>query len=376
MTYIFHSSLLKNLLSILFFTLSFYLGSAAEAPKISLLTYEVGDQSHTIFGHTAIRVQDPIYQTDWVYNYGVFDFDTPYFLLKFAKGSAQYKLGIQEFDQAIRSYFNENRQVYEQELNLTEQQRKKLLHLLQVNYRPENRYYRYGFLKNNCSTKVRDLLLTSFENTTYSKEPTNRTFRSYINEYMQPTPWYKFGANLLLGSKIDYNIDTWELMFLPDFLSEEVTKATIGGKPLAEKQQAVFENISPTISSRWKITPFVVFSLVFVIMVLGRSKYIIQTFTLIIGLTGLFALGLNFISEHPEVQANYNLLWCNPLYLLSFGLCFTQWKKFHRTLAFLLLGCIGIAIFIGVSKIQGYIPAFFPVILSLVWINLKQLTRK
>ncbi len=365
----------------IFYVLTFLLGIikviGSEAPKISLLTYEVGDQSHTIFGHTAIRVQDPIYKTDWVYNHGIFDFDAPYFLLKFAKGSAQYKLGIQNFDDAIKSYFRENRQVFEQKLNLTDTQSKELLRLLQENYRPENRYYRYGFLKSNCSTKARDLLFTSFENTNYQKEQLDRTFRSYINEYMQPTPWYKFGANLLLGSKIDYAISSWELMFLPDFLSKEAEKAKLNDLPLAEKQQPIFKNLTTIPSpSKWRLTPFVVFSLLFVIMVLGRSKYIIQTFTLIIGLTGLFALGLNFISEHPEVQANYNLLWCNPLYLLSFGLCFTQWKKFHRTLAFLLLVCIGIAIFIGISKTQGYIPAFFPVIISLVWINLKQLTRK
>ncbi len=367
---------MKKYVCFLIFALGILSATGSEAPKISLLTYEVGDQSHSIFGHTAIRIQDPIYKTDWVYNHGIFDFEAPFFLLKFAKGTAQYKLGIQEFDDAIRGYFNENRQVFEQKLNLTDTQSKELLRLLQENYRPENRYYRYGFLKNNCSTKARDLLFTSFENTTYQKEQTDRTYRSYINEYMQPTPWYKFGANLLLGSKIDYNINSWELMFLPDFLSKEAEKAVINGNPLASKQQPIFKNISPTNDSKWKLTPFILFSFLFVIIVLGRSRVIIQTFTVIIGLTGVFMLGLHFISGHPEVQANYNLLWCNPLYLFSFALCFTQWKKIHRALALTLLICIGIAIVIGITKKQGYIPAFFPLIISLIWINLKQLTRK
>lgn len=367
---------LKNVVYVFLYLLGILSIYAGETPKISLLTYEVGDQSHAIFGHTAIRIQDPIYKTDWVYNHGVFDFDTPYFLLKFAKGSAQYKLGIQDFDKAVRGYFNEGRQVYEQQLNLTDAQNRKLLRLLQENYRPENRYYRYGFLKSNCSTKVRDLLFTSFENTNYEKQLTTRTYRSYINEYMQPTPWYKFGANLLLGSKIDYNIDTWELMFLPDFLSKEATKVSINSKPLAEKQQPIFEHLSPVISSKWRLTPFVIFSLLFALMVLGRSRYIIQTFTVVIGLAGLFILGLNFISEHPEVQSNYNLLWCNPLYLVSFSLCFTQWKKLHRSIASILLLSIVAAVIVGLTKTQGYISAFFPLIISLFWINLKQITRK
>lgn len=365
----------KNVCAFLFL-MGILLGYSSEAPKISLLTYEVGNQSHTIFGHTSIRVQDPIYKTDWVYNQGMFNFGAPNFLLKFAKGSLKYYLGIQEYDRAIRSYFNEGRQVYEQPLSLTDDQNKELLRLLQENYRPENRYYRYGFLKNNCSTKVRDLLFTSFENTDYKKQPTGRTYRSYINEYMQPTPWYKFGANLLLGSKIDYNIDTWELMFLPDFLSKEATNASINGKPLAKKQQPIFKHLPPIPSSKWRLTPFVIFSLLFVVMVLGKSRFIIQTFTLLIGFTGIFIVGLHIISEHPEVQSNYNLLWCNPLYLLSFSLCFTQWKKLHRVVALTLLLCIIVAIVIGITKTQGYIPSFFPVIISLIWINLKQLTRK
>ncbi len=367
---------LKKYILALCFALGILAARSSEAPTISLLTYEVGDQSYTIFGHTALRVQDPIYKTDWVYNHGIFDFDTPFFLLKFAKGTAQYKLGIQEFDHAIRGYFNEGRQVYEQKLNLTDAQSKKLLRLLQENYRPENRYYRYGFLKNNCSTKVRDFLFSSFENTDYKKTQTNRTYRSYIKEYMQPTPWLKFGANLLLGSKIDYHINSWELMFLPDFLSEEAEKATLNGKPLAEKQRPIFEHVTTQTSSKWKFTPFVLFSLLFVAMVFIRSRVLFQTFTLIIGLVGLFTLSVNLFSEHPEVQNNYNLLWCNPLYLASFGLCFTQWKKLHRTLAFTLLLCIVGFIVVCITETQGYISAFFPLIISLVWINIKHLSRR
>ena len=58
--------------------------------KISVITCDVGNESYSLFGHTALRIQDNSNNLDIVYNYGAFDFETPNFVAKFAKGDLQY----------------------------------------------------------------------------------------------------------------------------------------------------------------------------------------------------------------------------------------------------------------------------------------------
>ena len=60
--------------------------------KISVLTCGTSNEIYALFGHTAIRVNDPVNGMDVVYNYGAFDFGTSNFALKFVKGNLQYLL--------------------------------------------------------------------------------------------------------------------------------------------------------------------------------------------------------------------------------------------------------------------------------------------
>ncbi|MFM2376691.1 MAG: hypothetical protein RLZZ165_1788, partial [Bacteroidota bacterium] len=60
------------------------------AATFSVLTCSPGTELYSVFGHTALRIRDPRAQLDWVWNYGVFEFDTPNFILKFARGRLRY----------------------------------------------------------------------------------------------------------------------------------------------------------------------------------------------------------------------------------------------------------------------------------------------
>lgn len=363
---------LKIIVAQFLFLAAALIGKAQNQPKISLLTFDPGNESYSVFGHTAIRIQDEAKQTDWVYNFGIFDFDTPNFLAKFSTGVLDYKLGIQEYQPMLGNYFYEHRQVFEQQLNLNPTQTKTLVDKLQHLYRPENRYYRYRFLNRNCSTEVRDILFKGIDNVTYTTEPTNKTYRNYLDDYTRKTPWFKFGINLALGSTIDRNIDTYELMFLPDFLKEEIDKAQIKGQPLAKKPVATFKNLKPSNHEKWQLTPFILFAFLLVVMIFGKSKILIRTFIFSVGFMGLVVLTINLFSSHPEVHRNYNLLWLNPLYLVSLGLRFTKYKAFLKTLSTILILCLLTTLGIWFSKIQGYDIGFFPIIISLLWINLRQ----
>ena len=363
---------MKKLFLLLLVALSYLSISAQDSLKISLLTFDTGLESYSVFGHTAIRVQNPKTNQDIVYNYGMFDFDTPNFLLKFIKGELDYKVGIEDFDLMLRSYARDRRQVYEQVLNLNNEQATQFLEKLEFAYRPENRYYRYGFLHRNCSTELRELIFTQISNINYTATETKHTYRYYLKNYTKPMPWLKFGINLALGSLIDVKIDSYDLMFLPNFLSEEVEKATINNESLATNGIKLLNKMKHKRPNRWTLTPFILFSFLFVIMVLGKSPVLNQIFTFSVGIGGLIILIITLISAHTEVQNNYNLLWCNPFYLMSFVLSFTQYKKLKKMLAILMTLCLLTTLGVWFSNIQGYDIAFFPIVISLLWLNIKQ----
>ena len=354
---------------------SFIISSAQNSPEISLLTFDTGLESYSVFGHTAIRVQNHETKQDIVYNYGMFDFDTPNFLLKFIKGELDYRLGIQDFESMLISYERDQRQVIEQKLHFSDTQAQEFLDKLKFAYRPENRYYRYGFLHRNCSTELRELIFNQTKGIKSNTTETENTYRYYLKNYTKPTPWFRFGINLALGSLIDTKINSYDLMFLPDYLSEEVEKATINNKPLATNGTKLLKNISKKQPSKWILTPFILFSILFILMVLGKSKILIQSFTFLVGIGGLVILVTTLISAHQEVHYNYNLLWCNPLYLVNFGLCFTSFKKFHRVFAILMTLCLFSTLGIWYFGIQGFDIGFFPIVISLLWINAKQTLR-
>jgi hypothetical protein len=87
--------------------------------RITLLTCSPGDDLYSIFGHSAVRVEDPAQDIDWVFNYGTFDFSDPNFYTNFVRGKLNYKLSVSEYRYFEYSYQRENRWIWEQELNLT-----------------------------------------------------------------------------------------------------------------------------------------------------------------------------------------------------------------------------------------------------------------
>jgi hypothetical protein len=60
--------------------------------EISIITAGPGTELYEAFGHSAIRIKDPVLKLDLIYNYGMFDFDAPNFYSNFTKGKLLYSL--------------------------------------------------------------------------------------------------------------------------------------------------------------------------------------------------------------------------------------------------------------------------------------------
>ena len=130
----------------------------SETATASVLTCGPGDDFYTTFGHSAIRICDTAQGLDLVYNYGTFDFNTPHFYWKFMRGQLNYMLGRSSFEAFMEEYIYYGRAVWEQRLNFTPREVNNLYLLLEQNYLPEYRHYRYDFFRDNCATRVRDMV--------------------------------------------------------------------------------------------------------------------------------------------------------------------------------------------------------------------------
>ena len=130
--------------------------AATDSVRVSLLTCAAGGEIYSLFGHTAIRYENYTRGIDAVFNYGMFNFNAPNFIFRFALGETDYQLGVTDYEHFAAEYNYLGRDVWQQTLNLTEEEKERLIALLTENYRPENRVYRYNFFYDNCATRPRD----------------------------------------------------------------------------------------------------------------------------------------------------------------------------------------------------------------------------
>jgi hypothetical protein len=325
---------MKNALVILLFILTFsgkslYSQSGSDT-SIYLITCSPGVATYSIYGHSALRVVIPHLQSDQVFNWGIFDFSTPNFAWKFAKGKLTYKLGAYSYDRFIREYFMENRSVISQRINLESSEKRKLLELIEINLLPENRLYRYDFFYDDCSTRIRDLIEKVVGSMLiYPPDETNRipTFREKVGEYQKDYPWLKMGVDLIMGTPGDKKADFRNRMFLPIDLQRNLTQAVVNRdrkmNPLLGSVESVLEFDKPDVKTRFYLTPIFLFTLLFIVIVIlsaiFRKGRLINLIDIILfslfSVLSLLMIFFNFFTDHQQMRWNLNIIWFNPFIL-------------------------------------------------------------
>ena len=340
--------------------------------EISLLTCSSGSETFTAWGHSAIRIIDKDSSVDIVYNFGLFDFNTPDFYLKFIKGKLKYKLGTHSTRNFYISYFEENRQIIEQKLNLSEEDKVKIINELEYLYRPENRYYYYSFVGKNCTSELRDLLFENIE-TDFHNQLTNKTHRDQLNEFLNDKLWVKLGMSMIMGYKVDKKIDLYESMFLPDYLCYGLNNIQTNGEKLVLTEKVYNKTSINNINYPFILNPLFILSLLLLIVLFVKSKFIQTPILLLVGIIGLTILLASLITEHPELKYNLNILWINPLYIFAAILKFKKNPKYKRYLSIILQVMMIVLIPFWLFRIQHFELAFLPIILILTILNLRTL---
>lgn len=324
----------KTYLFALFFAilpLTRVLSQSTNDTIVYLLTCGPGTEAYSIYGHSALRIAVPQKHIDTVYNWGVFDFDTPNFVWKFAKGRLDYMVIGESLKGFLESYYFEKRYVYSQRINIDATEARILIGLINENMKPENVKYRYDFFYDDCTTRIRDLLEKSIDGKLkYPPEESGKvpTFREMVGKYQRPYPWYKFGVDLIMGSTADKEAGVRDRMFLPIDMKEELSKTFIyrSGKmiPLLQNPVILVDFEAPVIKDKFPVSPPVVFTLAIILILiltaLTKSRKIISFMDIIIysvySVLSVLMIFFNFFTDHQQMRLNLNIIWLNPFIIV------------------------------------------------------------
>ncbi|PWG04294.1 lipoprotein N-acyltransferase Lnb domain-containing protein [Polaribacter aquimarinus] len=351
--------------------------------EVSIVTAGPGDKLYEAFGHSAIRIKDPVLNFDLIYNYGVFDFNQPNFYSNFAKGNMIYSLARYDFKYFLRSYKRDKRWLKEQVLNLNQQEKQAYFSFLENNALPQNRNYQYDPYFDNCATILRDITKSIlknkvvFNNDDFEKE---LSFRDLTNKELNWNTWGSFALNLIAGIKLDEKATAEEYMYLPDYVYTQFRKAIIYNenqtKSLVKKETILlaFEEKQPSVSI---FNPLLIFGF---ISLLGffitykdiknrkRTKSLDFLLFFTTGFIGSILFFLWFFSSHSTAPNNFNILWAFPLNLI-FSFQFLKkklpnWIINYLKIITLLLIIIPI---LWIVKVQVYPLVIIPLLILIIF---------
>ncbi|MBQ6674149.1 MAG: DUF4105 domain-containing protein [Spirochaetia bacterium] len=366
---------------------------SAQKPQLSLITVSPGNAIYSAFGHTAFRYVDKENDIDILYNFGTFDFRDPDFVPKFVHGKLDYFLGVVKFKREFKNYtLLENRSVVEQKLNLTPGEVARIYLFLSENALPENRYYKYDFIKDNCSTRIQSVLDKTLGSDIFYDQSViskigEKSYRNYIRYHLKKSPWFDAGIQLALGMPLDQTVLPSDSFFLPALVQDIIAGSTLSdGRPLVESTSVLYRSTADPINDPLfdplndpiKISPpLVLASLLLAAELLliylacikkkGWAKKALNcyeyTLVTLNFLFGILIFYLWFISDHTATKGNLNILWCSPLslvFLVTFFLKGAQKLLRHFSLLMAVMGILFLLILaIG---LQSTCAAFIPVL--------------
>lgn len=378
--------------------------------QFSYLAAQPSDEDvYTLYGHAGLRVCDSVQGFDVTFNYGLFNFSED-FVPRFIQGKTDYiVLPIPTSD--YMSEYQGRGVIYELVLRTDSLQRTHLWQLLIENVQPEHRTYRYNAFRDNCSTRPLALYFTTLKGENQSPLDTQQltfkfdsvssipplsptTWRTAINELEASSPWLVLGTDLAMGTALDQEMSIAQRFFIPTEVARllphlSVATSSEGDNWVRPVQQAIaYGQPHPIAPAGLSLThPQVVFTLLLLISVIVfiyryRRKpvagIIEGTIYLVAGLGGSLLCYLTFLSEHPMVSPNYNLLALHPLYLLIALLMPWRQRTLRVRYALHALCLVLLLAFPIVSLIAGQVinPSVYLIALSLGLLSLGRLLHK
>ena len=318
--------------ALIFFSINIYANELEDKNryKMSILSIGEGPSLVDAFGHTAIRVKDEELKNDVVFNFGVYDFNSPNFYSNFVKGRPEYKLGVQNYYNLTQNYVRQKRYIVEHQLNLDQNSIKIIIDLLVEKL--NDPYYIYDYFRDNCTTRAADIVIDKTNNKFKDEKLESEdivSYRELIHGKINENSWAALGIDLCLGAIIDKKIKTRETFFLPenlmnylDLYEGDIIKRNIIYRP--ESAISYRENIPSPLLINLILSLIIVAVTIFNFKTNKWNKSLDTLIFLISGSIGVLIIYLWFFSNHFAGAQNFNFLWAFPF---NFALIFAIYKS-------------------------------------------------
>ncbi len=290
----------------------------SSATTVRLITIGPGDAFWSVYGHTALAIDDQ------VYGFGYFDFIDGSLVTSFIANDMQYKMGVSSFSDELYYAQKDNRRFTVQVLDLPPMAVNRLQQDLARHYLPKNRSYQYDYFDNNCSTIIRDYLNEATSGALYHRAQ-QISGHSYANLTM---PSYHQSA-MHLGLALGYgygaydSINDWQAMAFPlafeRFIHEHMSDFIITEKDIYIPSQdalPLFKN---------NAVYFGLLALLMMASIPVIRKGIICSWFWLMSAIGLVLTVMWLFSAHPIAAGNFNILLANPLLFLA---CFKTPRRY------------------------------------------------
>ncbi len=351
--------------------------------SVSLLTLSPGRDIYELEGHSELRFTDSDRDLDMTVGWGVFDFDSPGFVYRFVKGDTDYMAASRPYSDFLRINSFYGRRVTGQRLDLDSIEAERLLALVEQNLLPENRVYRYNYVRDNCATRPLELVERAIgESLVYSRGDSldGATWRREMTRYHANYPWYQFGIDLALGSGLDRPVNARERCSAPVFMSRYMQEAvrSDGRSIVKGDPEVILEGTAdggPAGMTMWCLTPMSVSCVCLLLTALVAYRDIRRSrrpskslYTILYGLGSLAGSVLTFLmffSTHEATSPNWLYLWLNPL--CAVGVISVWLKNYNRVVYFYQIVnfvALIILIAIGLARVQNFNDADYPLIVS------------
>lgn len=304
-----------------------FVQAQTDSIEISLLTCSPHEEIYSLYGHTALRWHDLSKGDDIAFNWGVFDFHKPYFVLRFVFGLTDYELGAYPYHLFLQEYKEYGSSITEQVLNLTTEEKLAIKQALVDNLQPENKVYRYNYFYDNCSLRPRDIIERCVAGKVeYApRDDYAPTYREMVRSCTRNHPWGTFGNDMLLGLRADQTTDMRQQEFLPENLMYDIDRASIYAngeyRPLVKERRIALQSGVQIIEQDFPLTPIecacllLILSIIIAMMEWKRRKTFKYWDAILMTVQGLAGcvLFVMIFSQHPTTSLNLQLLLLNPL---------------------------------------------------------------
>jgi len=379
--------------------------------SVTLITFGPGPVAFERFGHNALWIHDGRRGTDVAYNWGLFSFDQPGFYRRFLTGDTKYWMAGEDAYAMVAAYHNAGRSITLQKLNLSPAQAYALREAVERNALEANKYYRYDYFRDNCSTRLRDAVDRAVGGALRAATDTMRTALTYRGESERLTEGdvpLQAGIDIALGRPADAPLSAWESFFIPmrlrdavrivripgaygemvPLVAEERRMAPAAGAPSVQESRTI-----PQHTRRNLIAGLVLAAVVMLLRLLMRSQrwaawlfaLLGMAWSLLCGTLGVVLLLAWFATKHVFWAQNENLLLFSPLSLalvalvpsaVLAGRAVRRARVVGALVAAMALGALVLSQMPGGQPIRDVVALALPMHLALAWALLLYLPRR